>query len=147
MTYQTYQPNDTKGWTTWLARFVGLIEILVGVGIILLGLTTIIAGIIDLGDASDTIIGEDLTALFGGLFLLFMGGLIIIGAIVLFIGLGLWKLSSFSLWLNVLGVFLYVGSGLLSLPDTIDLLNPEILSLVIAAVFGLYLLLIKSKFH
>ncbi|PWI46543.1 hypothetical protein CEE45_16225 [Candidatus Heimdallarchaeota archaeon B3_Heim] len=147
MTYQTYQPNDTKGWTTWLARAVGLVEILIGVGIILLGLATIIAGIIDLGDASDTIIGEDLTALFGGLFLLFMGGLIIIGAIVLFIGLGLWNLSSFSLWLNVLGVFLYIGSGLLSLPDTIDPLNPEILSLVIPAIFGLYLLLIKSKFH
>ena len=50
MTYQTYQPNDTKGWTTWLARFVGLVEILVGAGIILLGLATIIAGIIDLGE-------------------------------------------------------------------------------------------------
>jgi hypothetical protein len=147
MTYQTYAPNNTKHWTTWLARVVGLIEMLLGIGIILLGLYTIITAIVDLGDASDTILGQDLTALFGGLFLFFMGGLILVGAIILFIGFGLWNLTSFSWALNLLGVLLYVGNELLSLPATIDPLSSEIVSLVVTAIFGVYLILVRSKFQ
>ncbi len=147
MTYETFQPNDTKHWITWLARIVGLLEMITGVGVILLGLYTIVTAIMDLENASATIIGEDLTAIFGGLFLLFMGGLIIVGGIILLIGLGLWKLSSFSLWLHILGVILYIGNGFLSLPATIDPLSLEILSLGAAAIFGIYLILIRSKFN
>ncbi len=147
MTYQTYAPNDTKHWTTWLARVVGLIEMLLGIGIILLGLYTIITAIADLDNAADTILGTDLAGVIGGLFLLFMGGLIIVGAIILFIGFGLWNLTSFSWALNLLGVLLFVGNGLLSLPSTIDPQSPEIISLAIAAIFGVYLILVKSKFQ
>ena len=147
MTYQTYTPNDTKHWITWLARIIGLIEMLLGIGIILLGFYTIITAIVDLDNAADTILGADLAGVLGGLFILFMGGLIIVGGIILFIGFGLWNLTSFSWALNLLGVLLFVGNGLLSLPSTVDPQSSEIISLVIAAIFGVYLILVRSKFQ
>ena len=147
MTYQTFEPRDTKHWTTWLARIVGLLEMITGAGVILLGLYTIVIALMDLNDAPPTIIGEDLTTIFGGLFILFMGGLIILGVLILFIGLGLWNLSTFSLWLHILGIILYMGSGFLFLPGTIDPLAPEVYSLIVPGIFGFYLFLIRSRFH
>ncbi|MHA2094118.1 MAG: hypothetical protein ACW98F_05760, partial [Candidatus Hodarchaeales archaeon] len=116
-------------------------------GIILLSLYTIASSLAILGDAPETIIGEDLTTLFGGFFLLFMGGLIFVGVIILFIGLGLWNLSRFSWALNLLAILLYVGFSLFSLPAVIDPLSNEILSLAFATFIGFYLFLIRSKFH
>ncbi len=147
MTYEIFQPNDSKHWTTWPARIVGLLEMLTGVGVALLGFYTIITAIMELGDAPETILGEDLTAIFGGLFLIFMGGLIIVGVIIFIIGLGLWKISTFALWLHILGIILYVGSGLLSLPSTINPADPQMISLVVSALFGIYLFLVRSNFH
>jgi hypothetical protein len=147
MTYEIFQPNDSKHWITWPARIVGLLEMLTGLGVILLGFYTIITAIMDLGETPETILGEDLTTLFGGLFLIFMGVLIVIGVIIFVIGLGLWNISVFSLWLHILGIVLYLGNGLLSLPSTINPTDPQILSLVFTAVFGVYLLLVRSNFH
>ena len=137
--------DNTKDWTTWLARGVGLLEMLIGVGISLLGVYAIFSGIIDLDNAPETILGDQLTGIFGGIFLVLMGAVVLVGLLVLFVGWGMWQLSSGSWWVNIIVIILFLGNRLLSFSAAFDLY--DLLPLVLATTFGLYLFLIKSKFN
>ena len=138
--------EQQKHWFTYPARSVGLIEILAGIGCILISIYAIITGFTDLNNAPETLVGQGGVAIFGLLFIILIGVLAVGGVILLFIGIGMWKLNGFSLWLNILAIALYVGNTFPTLPEIVDLMDSQTVALITACIFGIYLLIVKFKF-